>query len=287
MKKPTLSQICTIWCIVLLSSFALAKNDLSFMSYNVRRKGTDPEEHQWNNRKELVFKQILSKTPTIIGFQEVVKGEQFEDLKQGLPEYDSFGESRKNKSTSWLQWAVMKHPKAKDEINPIFYNRNEVELLDSETVGINPSDIIFPSWLPRIFSYGRFKDLDSGKEFCIINTHLDKDSKTIRNKQIKLILKYVKKNTDNLPVIIMGDFNTVIEGDTEKIFDKADFTHARESKIVRGPKKTRTGWSDDELKEIDHILLKNALSKEYEVIKNPEGQYPSDHQPVYANVVLM
>jgi len=287
MKNFVLLKCYILGFFMLCGCLAVAKDILTFMSYNVRRKGKDPIEHQWDNRKELVFKQILSKRPTIIGFQEVVKGKQYKDLKKGLPGYRSFGKPRSKKSKSWLQWVIMKYPRAQDECNPIFYNPKHVQLIKSETVGINPPNILFPSWLPRIFSYGLFKDVRTQKKFCVINTHLDKDSKTIRNKQIHLILKYVTKNADDLPVIIMGDFNAPIEGNTQKILYDAHFVHAKENAITRGPKKTRTGWKDNKLKEIDHILLKNAMATEYEVVQNPQGQYPSDHQPVYAKVILL
>jgi endonuclease/exonuclease/phosphatase family metal-dependent hydrolase len=282
MKKHVLIALCAI-----ITNFATATDTIEVMSYNVRRKGDDPQEFQWDNRKEPVFEQVLSKEPAVIGFQEVVKGQQFEDLKMGLPGYASFGTPRSEKSTSWLQWAVMKHPRAKDECNPIFYDTKQVNLIKSASFGINPTAILFSDWLPRVCEIGLFQDINTKDEFYIYNAHLTNSSSTIRNKQMLMILDHIAKNTNNLPVILMGDLNTKIEGDIKENLKEALFNHAKEkAPVVKGPQETRTGWHDKELKEIDHILVKNADVKEYEVIKSPEGVYPSDHRPIAAKIVL-
>ena len=66
---------------------------LEVMTRNVRRMGDDPVEYQWDNRKQRVFDQILTKKPAIIGFQEVVVGQQLDDLKKGLPGYIAIGDT--------------------------------------------------------------------------------------------------------------------------------------------------------------------------------------------------
>lgn len=277
--------------IVLTITLSLAFIDshaLKIMSYNIRRMGDDPVEHQWNNRKQLVLKEINTQSPDIIGAQEVVVGQQFEDLKSELTGYASFGQGRKEKSWNPLQWMVMLHPKAKNEANPILYKADKFELIKSETIDINPGGRFFVgSWLPRVFTAGIFKDKATNKNFCIINTHLDKDSSSIRNKQVKMILNYVTKKAKNLPVAIMGDFNTPIEGEIKEIFAKEGFVFAKDAtKKTEGPQETRTGWNNEQFKNIDHIMVKKMDVERYAVIKNKEGKYPSDHRPVIAEISL-
>jgi endonuclease/exonuclease/phosphatase family metal-dependent hydrolase len=284
MRKYALVTLC-----MLSFNFMAATNTFDVMSYNVRRKGDDPQEHQWSNRKELISKQILTKKPTIIGFQEVVQGEQFDDLNKALSHYKSFGEPR-SKNAGILQWFVMKHPKAKNECNPIFYNSEKVTLIESGTFGINPVKNLFTAWLPRVCTWGLFEDKKTKEQFYVYNTHLDKDSEKIQRKQLEIILNHRKKGKHNqsAPVIIMGDFNTKIEGDIKKIISDAGFAHAKEkAKVTKGPDATRTGWNDSALKEIDHILVKNADVTEYEVVESPQGVYPSDHRPVTAKIGLL
>ena len=261
-------------------------NTISVMSYNVRRKGNDPEEFQWDKRKQSLFELALSKEPDAIGFQEVVKGDQFEDLKQGLPTYQSFGVSRSSKTDSWLQKAVMRHPKAKDECNPIFYNPKKLKLLKYDAFGINPRAIFFQDWLPRICQWGLFQDRETNKKFYLYNTHISNTSENIRNKQLDMIIKHIAEHTNNDPVILMGDFNTHITNDLEKKFAKARMHHASKAPIVIGPKETRTGWNDNELKEIDHIVIKNGSAALYEVVASEKGIYPSDHRPIFTAIVL-
>ena len=91
-----------------------------------------------------------------------------------------------------------------------------------------------------------------------------------------------------MPIILMGDFNTKFEGAMKKKLTKAGFAHAREkAKIVKGPEETRTGFHDEQLKVIDHILIKGMLTvAEYEVVESPKGRYPSDHRPVCAKISI-
>jgi len=290
MKKRLLISLFT-----LLVSPMLADDTLEVMSYNIRRKGDDPQEHQWDNRKKLVREQILAKKPAILGFQEVVEGEQFESLNEELPEYCSFGTSRKENSSSWLQLGVMKHPQAQNECNPIFYNKDKIKLVQSGTFGINPRGFLLQAHLPRICTWGLFEDKENGKRFYVYNTHLSTSSmwglkdgtESIRNKQMQMILDEIDKNKSDLATIIMGDLNTRFEGNIKKIVEKKQFSHAKDiAAVARGPKETRTGWNDNELKEIDHILVKDAKVAEYEVVESPKGVYPSDHRPVIAKIML-
>jgi endonuclease/exonuclease/phosphatase family metal-dependent hydrolase len=290
MKKQMIIALC-----ILSFNLMVSAETLKIMSYNVRRMGSDPQEHQWDKRKELIREQITAQNPAIIGFQEVVDGEHFESLKNLLPEYKSFGTARKESTTSWLQQSIMNHPDAKNECNPIFYNPDKVKLIQSGTFGINPRGFLLQANLPRICTWGLFEDKETSKRFYIYNTHLSTSSmygfkdgtESIRNKQMCMIFDEINKNKSELPVFIMGDFNTRIEGNIKKIINKNKFKHAKEiAQVAKGPKETRTGWSDKELKEIDHILVKNAQIKEYEVIQSAAGVYPSDHRPVMATVTL-
>jgi endonuclease/exonuclease/phosphatase family metal-dependent hydrolase len=294
MKKYLLKAL--LGLVLLPNTLAITATSLEVMSRNVRRFGDDPVQYQWDNRKQRVFDQILERKPAVIGFQEVVEGKQFDDLKNGLPAYKSFGEPRNNFVTGWYQRRVTSLDKAKNECNPIFYDPNQVELIDSGTAGINPYGRLMTASLPRMYTWGLFKDKENGKMFYLYNTHLSssgawglKDgTELIRTRQIKMILKDInKKKAPKTPTILMGDFNTKFEGKMKKKITKAGFVHAKEkAKVAKGPEATRTGWNDEQLKVIDHIFVKGTDVAEYEVIVSPKGEYPSDHRPVCAKVVF-
>ena len=59
---------------------------------------------------------------------------------------------------------------------------------------------------PRICSYVVLKDKSTGKQFAFFNTHLDHKSDEARTNGVKLIVSKIKEL--NLPVILMGDFNS-------------------------------------------------------------------------------
>ena len=297
MKKHLSATLLAL--VALLSTTHLTyTTPLEFMSCNVRRLGSDAPEHQWDNRKQLIFDQILAKKPAVIGFQEVVVGKQLDDLKNGLPGYIAIGcNGRKAFATGWYQKQVCRLDAATNESNPIFYDPQQVNLIADGTFGINPTGRFFTASLPRICTWGTFTDKKNNKRFNIYNTHLSsagwyglKDgNELIRTKQIAMILRDMKKKKISAtPIIFMGDFNTKFEGIMQTKLTKAGFAHARDkAAVVKGPEETRTGFRDEQLKVIDHIFVRGKVKvSEFEVVESPQGQYPSDHRPVCATISI-
>jgi len=281
--------------VVSLSTLVQATN-IKIATYNIRRAGLEKDvKNLWESRKPMVFDLINSIAPDVIGFQEVVKN-QFDDLRTVLAHYGSFGEPRNMFASGWLQNSVVKHPSAKDEHNPIFYNKERLELLEYGTFGINPTS----TYLPRACTWGKFRDKQTGQLFYVYNTHLSNTEKGIkgwfvtsagktRREQIKMIMHDVTRRTQGLPVIFMGDLNTNLRGKYKlRILADAGFVYARSiAEKVVGSVKTRTGWNNSELKSIDHIFIKSPQKSSvalYEVVESPKGVFPSDHRPVVVDV---
>lgn len=287
MKKLLSIAIFALFCA--LRIFAMEDQNstalLRVMTYNIRRDGKEETpERLWHNRRPLVAEILNSTSPDIIGFQEPIKS-QVRDLETLLPHFKQFGEGR---GTSW--WGL-----GDDEYNPIFYNAKKFELLDCGTFFINKLNSLFgwmpwhawqTGWLPRICTWGKFKNKETAQEFYVYNTHFDHMFPAAQLLCARNAVKDIKKRTDNLPVIVMGDFNTPFSGRLKEIFNA--FTHVRElAQTIEGPQDTRTGWSNNELKWIDHILVNKPESTEvlrYEVIARDD--YPSDHRPVIADIAL-
>ncbi len=261
-----------------------AENVLRVMSYNIRRKGKEAQEERlWEHRLPLVKELIERIKPDIIGLQEATK-EQIADLKGELPQYSSFGEGR---GESWWGWGT-------DEHTPIFYDTEQLDALDHGTFFINereswrPWDARTTGWLPRICTWGKFKDKRTGKEFYLYNTHLDHMYKQAQLAGLERIKEKMPKDT-HAPVILMGDFNTEFTDEIQDVL--AGFRHTKDlATQTVGPQETRTGWDNEELKTIDHILVTDhdkITVEQYEVIEKEEGEpYPSDHRPVIADILL-
>lgn len=265
-----------------------APHSIRIMTYNIRRQGKETTiERLWQNRSPLVFSLLHHIQPDIFGLQEPTD-QQVTDIRAQLPSYfSSFGKSR---GASW--WGLVP-----DEYTPIFYNTNKFTLLEHGTFSINTIDTWFgwmpwhapqTGWLPRTCTWGKFKENITGNEFYIYNTHLDHMYKKAQLYSAKIIASHITKYAHHAPVILIGDFNTAFESDIKAIF--ANFQHAQDiAHKHSGPHETFTGWDNTELKWIDHILLTNADNIEllyYDVIESAPGIYPSDHRPVFVDIVF-
>ena len=280
--------------LLLLSPYLCGQDNqlrsIRFATYNVRRKGPEKKKHRsWSKRRKPVLE--LTKNglqADIIGFQEPIKS-QIKDLAGGLEDYKWLGQSRGSKIKGLSLWHRIAKRFSTNEYCPIFYNSKRFKLIESGTFAINSGYTPNKSgWLSRICTWGLFEDRESGKKFYVYNVHLDNRYKAARINGIKTVFKDIKKRTSKktYPVVLMGDFNAEY-AELKDIVEKAGFIHAKNiADNTSGPLHTSTGWKNDKLKTIDHILLKNDCDwrvKEHVVFETP-GEYPSDHRPVYIDV---
>lgn len=257
---------------------------LRVMTYNIRRKGKESsDERQWEKRLPQVKELIDQMKPTIMGLQEATK-EQIDDLQKELPHMNQFGEGRGHRFKLF----------GENEHTPLFYDTSNLELLDHGTFSLDTSQNpisflrIFKSKgpVPRIATWGKFKDKRNGKEFFVYNTHLDHWYNEVRVPQLGVIKDAIDQASPD-PVIVMGDFNDEFSGNIKDALPS--FVHAREGAAQKtGPEATRTGWADDELKWIDHILINKPDQFEvrnYTVVEE-EKPYSSDHRAVVAELII-
>ncbi|MDZ7689932.1 MAG: endonuclease/exonuclease/phosphatase family protein [Balneolaceae bacterium] len=61
--------------------------------------------------------------------------------------------------------------------------------------------------LPRIMTWGKFRDRSTGSELYVFNTHFDHRGEQARAESAKLILEIIDKIAGNAPVVLTGDFN--------------------------------------------------------------------------------
>src|SRR5690606_542994 len=59
----------------------------------------------------------------------------------------------------------------------------------------------------RILIYATFKDLETGEEIMLFNTHFDHVGSKSREESAKLVISTIKQVANDHPVILMGDFN--------------------------------------------------------------------------------
>ncbi|MGL5633838.1 MAG: endonuclease/exonuclease/phosphatase family protein [Sarcina sp.] len=253
----------------------------NFMTFNLKYDFVESGENQWNNRCNKLVKTIKDNNPIILGTQEGLQ-HMLIDLEEELGDYSYIGEGREGKKQG--------------EFCGIFYNNKKIEMQYWEQFWLSetPNVVGSKSWetaCERICTYGSFKHKETSEEIMVYNTHLDHVSEVARTEGIKLILDKCKKNflNNNLPFIIMGDFNcidtdevfTVIKDYEDDNFRVLNLYKTIENNVL-GTFHNFTG--DVEIGAIDFILTSKEFVCEslYSDERKIGDGYPSDHYPVIA-----
>jgi endonuclease/exonuclease/phosphatase family metal-dependent hydrolase len=268
---------------ILFTFFSANAQTVKVMSYNIRLALASDGVNAWDNRREMFAGQVGFYEPDFMGVQEALPN-QVNYLDTTLTYLKHIGIAREGVN--------------KGEASSIFYNYSKFQLLQTNTFWLSETpDVISKGWdasYIRVCTYGLFKEKKSGKKFWVFNTHLDNDGLVARTKGIALILKKIEKlNQKNLPVILMGDFNTTPE--TALItYLKLKMNDAKDISISKpfGPVGTFNGFKYDKpvTQKIDYIFVSKSSKitvNKFAVLSNADDlRYPSDHLPVYAEIVM-
>ena len=267
--------------ISLLTIATINAQTTKVMSYNIRYDNPNDGENSWVNRKELLCSQLAFYEPDVFGIQEALPN-QVQDISNALPKYTFVG--------------IARDGIGKGESSNIFFKKDKFKLLEQNTFWLSETpEIISKGWdaaLNRICTYALLKENKTKQIFWIFNTHLDHQGEIARTKGIALILYKIKMlNTQNYPIIFMGDFNS--EPTEERIINlkklMIDSQEISEENPF-GPTGTFNGFKHIEAvtKRIDYIFLSkesNFKVYKYAVLSDSKDlKYPSDHLPVYVEI---
>lgn len=253
-----------------------SSEEMTIMSTNVRCYAPDDMfKKSWFYRAHLIVEDINSVKPDIIGFQEVTFM-HYEYLQNAMPDYDSEIAYRD-------EWIL-------SEGCPIFYRTDKYEKIDSGSFWLSETpDVMSKSWGAahyRICTYIILKDIATGKEFVVFNTHLDHVSDEARIEGIKVVLNKISE-FGNIPAFLMGDFNAKPSSETIlSTKDSFDDAHDIAASADEGP--TYHKWGQQPNRErIDYIMISKGASvvSEYRIVDNcHDGAYSSDHSSIYIKV---
>lgn len=260
--------------------------EITFMTYNIKYANETDGVNSWSQRKQDLSKQITYYAPDILGMQEVIL-EQKNFLLSEIPYYSSLGVARDD-------------GKDKGEFSPVFYNSEKLIPLESGTFWLSENpEMPGKSWdaaFPRICTYGKFSFKNQPEtEFWVLNTHFDHVGVEARKNSLKLIIDKINElNKENLPLVIMGDFN--LNSDSREIQDfirdmKSYYPDFNDSYNTGnyGPKGTFNGYSfPAEMPRIDFIFSSGLEIKNHRIIedKRSSGLWHSDHLPVMIKAVI-
>lgn len=283
MKKIFLSNLFILFGL----GVSFAQTELNLMTFNIRLNVASDSLNAWPYRKDLAASQVLFHETHILGVQEALHG-QMTDLQERLPGFRYIGVGRDD-------------GKEKGEYSAIFYDTIRLQVLKSGTFWLSQTPEVpgSKSWdaaITRIVSWAKFKDRKTKKTFFVFNTHFDHIGKQARAESAKLILEKVKALSENLPVIVMGDFNSkpndlpiqtlTGSGNPDRLYD----TKLISETPHYGPAGTFTGFGAKETDDqpIDFIFIKKGIKvlKHATLSQTWKGRFSSDHFPVWVKVKI-
>ena len=252
----------------------------TIISYNIRYDNRWDKENLWSLRKNRLSQLLMDYDPSIFGIQEGLLN-QVEWIDSTLINYNYIGVGRDD-------------GKGKGEFCAIYFDTTRYEVMESSTFWLsdtpNKVSVGWDAALERICTYGLFKKKMSGKMVWVFNAHFDHVGGIARKKSSELILKTIKEvNTQSLPVVLMGDFNSNPDSDPIKIF-KNNLEDALEisSTRLKGPTGTFNGFDKRHLlnNRIDYIFVKGMKVISYRHIDDrlSNNRHISDHLPVMISV---
>jgi len=252
----------------------------SIISYNIRYDNNWDIENSWKIRRNKISQILVQYSPSIIGIQEGLLN-QVQYIDSSLIDYDYVGVGRDD-------------GKKKGEFCAIYFDTTRYVLLKNSTFWLSETpDTISVGWdaaLERICTYGLFKDRITKEEFWVFNTHFDHIGVVAREKSSELILKRINKiNRQSLPIILMGDFNSIPNSSPVKEI-KTELSDALQISLekLQGPRGTFNGFNEDLPieKRIDYIFTNDLKVLSYTHINDRlnNNRHISDHLPVMIKI---
>ncbi len=252
------------------------------MSFNLRFENDRDGENAWVCRRDLVVEVINRYQPGILGTQEG-KWNQLCYLRDKLDKYKACMPGRE--------------PDEKSQCPTLFFDRDRFDVLYGRDFWLSktPEVHLSKDWdsaYPRMISYAEAACLKNGARFIAAVTHLDHVGVEARYQQARIIADWVS-STLQLPVVLMGDFNTGPDSEVHELLagpraslrdtwqavcgseDSSNFTHHG----FRGvPQHARMDWVlvSSHFKVYDARIIRDAFN----------NRYPSDHYPYMADLRL-
>lgn len=257
---------------------------MKVMSFNLRSDFILDFKNRWDKRKHIVYEIIDKYQCDIIGVQEVTD-KMFLDINNNVNKYNIIGSARSKKIFS--------------ERNNLFIEKSH-NIIEHKTFWLSkdPDKVgsqIWYSLYPRICTTA-VVELKTGELVRIYNTHLDCFLPQARDFGLKKLGEIIEKNRkkEKLPVIVIGDFNATPNSNIIKKFAAGEYSSNRFVAVqeVKRELYNQSTMSSFKGKEkgihIDYIFVSEELEIiDVDIIKyNINGNYPSDHYPLIAEIKL-
>lgn len=235
----------------------------------------------WNykNVKHLAAKTILTYNPDVVGLQEC-SYDCYKGLTKDLPGYTFVGVGRENG----------KLDKNSGESCGILYKTEKFTLVDSGTFWLSETpDTPSKGWdadYIRICTWVILKNNETGEEFAHVNTHLENidDGTGVEALEKGAQMVIDKALSLDMPVVVTGDMNFEKGTAYYNTFVNASF---RDSQDVAANTMDGPTYHGDPTEHIDYVFVNDRITEviTYKLVEDQfDGQYPSDHYPIYVDL---
>lgn len=241
-------------------------------TFNIRCPAEYDGINYWPYRKDIVNDFIANEGLDIICMQEVTPAVK-EEFILNHPDYQFFGDFR------------FVPQLAHDETPLVGLKRGKFYVIDycrkwlSPTPDVPESKYVKDTYWPRVYVELKLKDVATGYEFYLINTHFELDDYSISQAYLQLQKRAKEIKDAGDEVLIFGDFNH-----TKEFF--ANYADGTLVDLTSNLSYSFQGFGGEPKVKIDHVLTTNKnLTVDCslrEIIK--DGVYISDHFPVVVEI---
>ena len=259
-------------------------------TYNLRyaNHGDSVHGNGWGQRLPVIAGLIRFHDFDIFGTQEGLYP-QLQGLRDSLPGYTYIGIGRDDGQQA-------------GEHSAIFYKTAAFTVLDKGDFWLSTiTDRPNKGWdavLPRICTWGKFRENGSGFVFYMFNLHMDHVGVKARAESARLILAKIREFPAGMPIILTGDFNVDQTSESYALINESGVLRDSYelSPIKYALNGTFNNFRTDRKTEsrIDHIFVSGQFSvRRYAVLTDTYrtrndstvvARTPSDHFPVVAEV---
>ena len=268
------------------------------MSFNVRGSFRDRgTANSWRNRAALNVATIKRHAPDLIGLQEVQVCNR-RAYRKMLSGYEEIRGPKYGNAPPF-------------DFNVILFDPKRLEALDSGGFWLSETPETFSkSWQTRVVrsaNWALFKVVGEDLNILHLNTHLDHVSGAARLEGTRLILRKLMelagRHGGEPTIVVTGDFNarpgsppylTFVEGGFADTYLAAGGEERPDANTFHAFKGTgyREARPRPKPRRIDWILLRDPLAllrpASHRIVRDHDettGTYPSDHYPVFADLL--
>ena len=277
---------------IVLSLTSCATQYLRVGSFNLWRSDLGKEDYRWEVRKHRLVEAIKDVKFDIFGAQEVdttIIRELPELFKEAGLNYEMFIFSPYREDGG-----------VGNKAQAIIYNPKRLEMLEDNHFWFSETpDVMSGGWDEMKFKRGAccatFLDKKTGVKFFIMASHMPLGKVANLNAASIINERAKKYNKYNLPAIFVGDLNTRPESESSNILRTywTDVYMLLPSDKKEGPHGTFNSHNVEKDMEkaarIDYIYINgsNVTPLNYCCFTGLyDGFYPSDHCPIYSDIIF-